>query len=467
MPPLTYAYSAPRVPYDEASKSTQYRRQQTLKQFSKLIDCPPSPSTHFSPPQVQHLGPHARRHLRELDATVPSDATIDALHHNMDKQLGTESKEFECGAYVLDPLLLVKNLTSDSSMLVVGGDYGGDSTKLGITFVSPSKIAFLPLYLLARTDKWENLHRLRGDYYPFHRSSSHCPDIWSVLQSIIDSHSDAKPVFLNGDWVFLNTVLGIQSPSALYPCPICVVCSDDFTSSASPRSESDRHSRQEAEPLLRIIVDRIVPLPLHLFLGLGNRILSFCMDKLNFPTQSDRDSALSSLFTTHSRGCTGAGDRKELNGPELSRVSKKNILPQLAAAAAASAPTSTRAQSSTSADASSSIHTTSAWLEPLRTNLLGKGHFSEEEIEQFKSTIHTIQTKWEETTGTQPFPKLHMLRHAGEFAEKWQVLGSVSESALESAHATANSLYHNNHRNLGNKTNTRLLRTLRSMLYQI
>ena len=248
---------------------------------------------------------------------------------------------------------------------------------------------------------------------------------------------------------------------------MCLVCSDDFTSSASPRTESDRHSRQEAEPLLRIPVDRVVPLPLHLFLGLGNRILTFCMNKLNFPTQSDRDSALSSLITTHSRGCTGAGDRKELNGPELSRVANKDTLNKLTTAAAASAPTSTRAQHSAAADASSSIEATSSWLKGLKENLLGKGQFSDDEITQFKSTIQTIQTKWEETTGTQPFPKLHMLRHAGEFAEKWQVLGSVSESAMESAHATANSFYHNNHRNLGNQTNTRLLRTLRSMLYHI
>jgi len=191
------------------------------------------------------------------------------------------------------------------------------------------------------------------------------------------------------------------------------------------------------------------------------------MNKLNFPTQSDRDSALSSLITTHSRGCTGAGDRKELNGPELSRVANKDTLNKLTTAAAASAPTSTRAQHSAAADASSSIEATSSWLKGLKENLLGKGQFSDDEITQFKSTIQTIQTKWEETTGTQPFPKLHMLRHAGEFAEKWQVLGSVSESAMESAHATANSFYHNNHRNLGNQTNTRLLRTLRSMLYHI
>jgi len=385
----------------------------------------------------------------------------------MDAQLGTACDEFECGAYVLDPLLLVKNLTAGSPFLVVGGDYGGDSTKLGVTFESSTKINFLPLYMISRTDKWENMCRLRGSYYPFHGSSSHCPDIWSVLQHILDQHTAERFVFLNGDWVWLNTVLGLQGPSALYPCPICVVCKDDFTSQARPRLESDKHSKEDTIPLLRIPVDRIVPLPLHLFLGLGNRILTFCMNKLNFPTQSDRDSVLSSLFTLHSRGCTGASDRFDLNGQELNRIIKKNTLPQLATAAAASAPTSTRAQSSAAADASSSIDTTSTWLKGLKENLLGKGQFSDDEIEQFTSIIHTIQTQWEETTDTQPFPKLHMLRHAGEFAEKWQLLGSVNESAMESSHATANSLYHNNHRNLGNKTNTRLLRTLRSMLYQI
>jgi hypothetical protein len=46
------------------------------------------------------------------------------------------------------------------------------------------------------------------------------------------------------------------------------------------------------------------------------------------------------------------------------------------------------------------------------------------------------------------FPKLHMLRHAVEYAERYRFLGRASEAQVESYHAQFNLLFHKQHRNV-------------------
>ena len=51
-------------------------------------------------------------------------------------------------------------------------------------------------------------------------------DIYAVLQHIINTHTATRPVFVNGDCVFINALLGLMSPAATHPCFICTVSKD-------------------------------------------------------------------------------------------------------------------------------------------------------------------------------------------------------------------------------------------------
>src|SRR4051794_34391972 len=99
---------------------------------------------------------------------------------------------------------------------------------------------------------------------PLKRTTMH------VLQHLIDT----RGAFLNGDWPFINAVLGLMSPSATHPCPICIVSHNNYLHSSRYRTPADKHSRHpQQSALLPIQPERIVPTPLHLFLGISNRII--------------------------------------------------------------------------------------------------------------------------------------------------------------------------------------------------
>ena len=53
-----------------------------------------------------------------------------------------------------------------------------------------------------------------------------------------------------------------------------------------------------------------------------------------------------------------------------------------------------------------------------------------------------------------------MLRHAVEFAERFQILGAASEAQIESFHFRFNTLYHHQHRNMSHQPFERIRRCL-------
>ena len=71
-----------------------------------------------------------------------------------------------------------------------------------------------------------------------------------------------------------------------------------------------------------------------------------------------------------------------------------------------------------------------------------------------------IQQHWSAETSQAAFPKLHMLRHSLEFAERHRFLGRASEAQIESCHASFNALFHKQHRNQSGNTAERLRRCL-------
>ena len=71
-----------------------------------------------------------------------------------------------------------------------------------------------------------------------------------------------------------------------------------------------------------------------------------------------------------------------------------------------------------------------------------------------------IHQHWCAETSQKAFPKLHMLHHSIDFAERHRFLGRASEAQIESCHAFFNSLVHKQHRNQSGNTAEHLRRCL-------
>ena len=282
---------------------------------------------------------------------------------------------------------------------------------------------------------------------PFVGESASFPHIWAVLQHFIDT----RGAFLNGDWCFINAVLGLMSPSATHPCPICIVSHKSLLSSSRYRTPADRHSlHPQQRPLLSIPPERIAPTPLHLFLGISNRIILEAFGELL--GKDLVEAALKPVTTVHSAGCGGAADLHDLNGPEISKWVKKQCSANMLAAAASS--------SSPSAATKATHSILSRWLEQLHSSLLHCRDWTGDELESWRSVVDDIWQHWRAEAKTEPFPKLHMLRHSLEFAERHRFLGRASEAQIESFHASFNVFFHKHHLNQGGNTTERLRRSL-------
>jgi hypothetical protein len=257
--------------------------------------------------------------------------------------------------------------------------------------------------------------------------------------------------FLNGDWCFINAVLGLMAPSATHPCPICIVSKSNLLSSSRHRTPADKHSIDRThQPLLTIPPERIVPTPLHLFLGISNRIILDAFSELLGKERVEQ--SLLQVTTTHSAGCGGKSDLHDLNGPEISKWIKKECSASLLSAAAASSPIP--------AATSASHSILSRWLQQLHHCLLRSDEWTATDIDAWRSVVSDIHQHWRAETSIAAFPKLHMLHHSVDFAERHRFLGRASEAQIESFHASFNALFHKQHRNQSGNTAERLRRCL-------
>ena len=71
-----------------------------------------------------------------------------------------------------------------------------------------------------------------------------------------------------------------------------------------------------------------------------------------------------------------------------------------------------------------------------------------------------IQKNWCGETGQNAFPKLNMLLHSLEFAERFRFLGRTSEAQIESYHYQFKRLYHQQHLNSAHNESQRICRSL-------
>ena len=100
------------------------------------------------------------------------------------------------------------------------------------------------------------------------------------------------------------------------------------------------------------------------------------------------------------------------------------------------------------------------WLQQLHDHLLHKKEWTLKQIEDWRTAVDDIQQHWTAEAHSKPFPKLHMLRHSLEFAERHRFLGRASEAQIESFHGQFNALFHKQHRNQSGNTAERLRRSL-------
>jgi len=177
----------------------------------------------------------------------------------------TQTGTFAGSAHITDPVRFVSILCAPSSFLAVGGDAGDGRCVLGVTYSSPTTQHFAALLVYKGSASWLELQDCRAEgLTPCVGESASFPHVWAALQHFIDPRS----AFLHGDWAFINAVLGLMSPSATHPCPICIVSQSSLLlHSSRHRTAADRHSLTidpSHSPLLTIPTPHSSPpLPRH------------------------------------------------------------------------------------------------------------------------------------------------------------------------------------------------------------
>jgi hypothetical protein len=408
-----------------------------------------APPSTPAPIDLVHLPTSVREQMRGVrHLRIPSEKQMIQCKKLLAASHGTETGTFAGGAYMTDPLAYVSVLCAQSPFIAVGGDAGGGFTKLGITYSHHDKQAFACLLVYFGGDSWLELQDCRAEgLTPFKGDSAAFPHIWAVLQHLIDTRS----AFLNGDWPFINGVLGLMSPSATYPCPICIISFNSFTKTARYRKSGDKHSVDSTHcPLLVINSDRIVPTPLHLFLGISNRIILDAFSELF--SKELVEETLEKVKTIHSSGCGGKSDLFQLNGPEIRKWIKQDCTSALRTAA--------EKDEDLTAGQKSSYSTLKRWLENLHDHLLHKKDWTVKEIEEWRAAVDDIQCNWSAETGQNAFPQLHMLKHTLDFVEQWRILGRASEAQIESFHVRFKTLFNEQHLNSAHNESLRIRRTL-------
>jgi hypothetical protein len=239
--------------------------------------------------------------------------------------------------------------------------------------------------------------------------------------------------------MFLSAVLGHKGPMSNHPCPICIVPKEKIARPYPPRSLPSKKGAFSIDrpPLLACPPQRIVPLPLHVFLGIGNRIILHIYPQL--VTKACVLKVLEPIKTIHSPGSGGLADIHGLNGPELTRWIKGDLVSKLLASCQPSPPHLPKRDSN--------MRLMDHWLQALYKHMLHRRRWDPAEKWEFRNTVDAIIEGWCSVTGDHIFPKLHMLFHARAFAETHGHLGRYSEAPIESMHAHMNRLFHTTHRN--------------------
>jgi hypothetical protein len=352
------------------------------------------------------------------------------------------------GSYVTDPIKYLNIVLQYTPFIVIGADCGGGFTKLGITYWNKQKITqFTALLIFNQKDVYESFNYFnKKDILQFNGDSIQYHTIYEVLQHIIDIKKNIS--YLNGDWNSISSLLGLSSAVATYPCFICIVEKSSLQSFSKKQIRKQHQIQQHSQknpPLLLIAHDRIVPIPLHLFLGIGNKITGEVLvdelkvDEKQLQQTIDKVKSISSS--------PGAAAIHSLNGKELynwSKTSNDFLSPP--------------------EDSSMKVAIVLRWIRELGEVLFHRRVWDRLEEKAFSRLVEEIVVNWEAVTNTAITPKVHMLRHADRFVQLHHALGRYSESHIESYHAKFNTLYLVNHRNKSRDKKERIRRTHADLL---
>lgn len=325
---ITPTRNRSKKPYEQLKPTQKRERRKQMREamteVEERIGCPATAvvsSSSTTPSSLLHLSTSDRHRIRSVESiSIPCESSIIQLKKQLASTYSTSTSAFSTGAYISDPLALIAAVVPSSSFICIGGDTGGEYTKLGVTYLTSNNTqSFVCLLVYEGNDSWEELNKLKSSTkIKFVGGSASYPHIFAVLQHLIDTHS----AYLNGDWAFINSVLGLKSASATQPCPICTVCKNNLLASSTYRSLTSKESLHPTHPpLISIQSNRIVPTPLHLLLGIGNKIIDTGFRRLW--GEEAVKSAVETIKTVHTPGCGGRSDWKDLNGPEIRKWIKK------------------------------------------------------------------------------------------------------------------------------------------------
>lgn len=437
--------------YDECSTTTKWERRTKLKKSSDTIQCPLSAVQPTIPEsELIHLSTATRNQMRTVPSIkLPSEKKIVELKKELVVTHGTGTSKTNFNGFIFtylnDPLLFIQHVTKESKYISIGGDTGGGTTKLGITYTNVKGVEeFSPLLITNEKDSWDYLKILAVNHlfkYTGETEKKEIKNIWQLFQHINDHSSRQINIYLNGDWIFLNVVRGLMSPSSLQPCPICVVNKNNFQTidrnrPLNPFMEMDCVIHQA---LLTISSRNVIPAPLHIFLGIGNRIINQILP--NIIEKNKLKDAIKSVKSVYAHTGSGLQHIHELNGPELSKFINKDW--------------------DFLTDENSII--LFKWIKQLQKFLLQKQKFTQTDINEFELLVNEIITRWSSVTGQELFPKLHLLLHCVQFVKVHFFLGKFNESQIESFHSQFNRSTKHTHNNQGKNIGEKLRRSLADM----
>lgn len=325
--------------------------------------------------------------------------------------------------------------------------------KIGITYLRNNNTsAFLPLiFINGIGDDWHSLLHLNRHNNIFFKGESSrytsISELFIYLQEVIN-----KPVFVNGDWVFISHLYGLQGASATYPCPICTIqkkkiIDNDNTDTHHRVTDDDYKLSQSSSPhsaVTRLVIvpaSNVVPLPLHILLGLSHYMLQ-AMEKI--AGEEHFKSTMNSIKQVHEKPA-GLSDLFTLNGNEINKWIKQQKGKQLISLL--NDPIKIN-----------KINKMNEWMTQLQHHLLTNQPFTPVDIQSFNQLVIEMQTQWVDIVSHRRVPKLHMLTHCVEFAQRHNYLGRYSESRIENCHSLVNNLRENNHSNLGSNEKEKLRR---------
>jgi hypothetical protein len=354
------------------------------------------------------------------------------------------------GSYVTDPIKYLNVVLQHSPFIIIGGDCGGGSTKLGITYLNKRrKTQFTALLIFNQKDEYESFNYFnQKDILQFAGDSIQFHTVYEVLQHMINIKRNVT--FLNGDWNSINALSGLSTACAHHPCSICFVHKSKLVTIEPQQSRSTHIVGEYSQlhpPLLHIESENIVPLPLHLFIGIVNKVIrDVLVDELGID-YSKLQASIKRIKSVSSS--PGASSIHALNGKEAHKWVKtvESVIEP---------PEGTEMK----------VAIVCKWMRGLGESLFHRKVWSRVDRVHFSSLVHEMLLNWEAVTNNAVTPKIHMLIHAVQFVELHHALGTYTEAHIESYHAKFNNKYRVNHKNKGRHEKERIRRTHADLLLQ-